>query len=149
LTVVSLVARALVSGTLAAAATTTVVAVAGQRATGSYAAPINAISHALWGETAAHENAATLKYTATGLALNHGASIFWALFYEGFAGSRPSRRRALLGGALVSAVAYAVDYHVVPPRLTPGFERRLPRKALVPVYVALAVGLCIRDLLRP
>ncbi|HEX7026292.1 MAG TPA: hypothetical protein VF268_03560 [Gammaproteobacteria bacterium] len=144
----SLVARALVSGTLAAVATTAAVAVAGRRTAGSYAAPVNATSHALWGETAEHENKFTFKYTATGLALNHGASVFWALFYEEFAGPRPSRKRALLGGALVSAVAYVVDYHLVPPRLTPGFETRLPRKALGATYAALAAGLCIRDLLK-
>lgn len=145
---VSLIARALVPGTLAAAATTIVVSFAGKRAAGYYAAPINATSHALWGESAARENGCSLKYTATGLALNHAGSVFWALFYEWLAGPRSTRKRALLGGALVSAVAYVVDYRVVPPRLTPGFEKRLPRKALAAVYAALAAGLAVRDLTK-
>lgn len=144
----SFIARALVSGTLAAAATTLAVSLAGRRVTGSYAAPVNATSHALWGETAEHENGFSIKYTATGLVFNHGASVFWALFYERFAGPRPTPRRALLGGTLVAAAAYVVDYHVVPQRLTPGFETRLPRKPLMLVYAALAAGLCLRDLTK-
>lgn len=142
----SLITRALVSGTLAAISTTTVVSIAGRRTAGSYAAPINATSHALWGEAAERENGFSLKYTATGLALNHAGSVFWALFYECFAGSRPTRQRSILSGVLVSTVAYVVDYYVVPPRLTPGFEKRLPRKALALVYAALAAGLSARDL---
>jgi hypothetical protein len=53
----------------------------------------------------------------------------------------------LLRGAAVSAAAYVTDYHLVPRRLTPGFELRLPRLALAPIYAALAVGLSLRDLL--
>ena len=143
----SLIARALISGTLAAAATAVAASLAGRRATGSYAASLNATSHIVWGEDAARQNAGSLKYTATGLALNYGASIFWALCYEWAAGrGRRSRRRALLSGTSVAAVAYLTDYHVVPQRLTPGFEMRLPGKGLAWIYAALALGLCARDL---
>jgi hypothetical protein len=70
-----------------------------------------------------------------------------ACLYEMLAGRRVrTRSRALAGGALTSAVAYVTDYHVVPRRLTPGFEMRLSRAALAAVYVALALGLCARDL---
>jgi hypothetical protein len=73
----------------------------------------------------------------------------WALCYE-ILGRRKtrSRVRALRDGALVSAVAYAVDYHVVPRRFTPGFELRLPAKALAAVYASLALGLALRDMYR-
>jgi hypothetical protein len=47
---------------------------------------------------------------------------------------------------VVSAAAYVTDYHVVPKRLTPGFELRVPRLALAGVYAALALGLSLRDL---
>ncbi len=143
-----LVLRALVSGTLAAATTTLAAALAGRRATGSYVAPVNATSHIVWGETAAHEDDASIKYTATGLLLNHGATVFWALFYEMLSGGvRVARGRALLDGALVSAAAYIIDHHVAPKRLTPGFELRLSGKVLGLIYSALAAGLCIRDVL--
>jgi hypothetical protein len=139
----SLLARALLSGSVAAAAVTLVASAAGRRTTGAYAAPLNATSHFLWGERAGRRNDYSLKYTATGFTANYGASVFWALFYEALAGRMPP----LVRGAAVSALAYATDYHVVPKRLTPGFEMRLPGRALAAIYAALAVGLSARDLL--
>ncbi len=141
--------RALVSGTVAAAAVTLVVSLAGRRAAGSSAAALNATSHILWGERAGSEDAYSLKYTAAGFIANYGASIFWALFYEALAGrKRRTALRALRDGALISAAAYVTDYHLVPKRLTPGFELRLSRAALACVYAALAVGLSARDVIR-
>src|SRR5699024_1798109 len=85
------------------------------------------------------------KYTSVGFAANYGASVFWALLYEALGrGRRRSAGRALRDGAITSAVAYVVDYHVVPRRLTPGFELRVPGRALTAVYGALAVGLARR-----
>ena len=139
--------RALLSGTLAAAAVTLAASFAARRATGSSAAALNATSHFLWGERAARQDSISLKYTATGFAANYGASVFWALFYEFLAqGKHRSRTRALVDGAVVSAAAYVTDYHLVPKRLTPGFELRIPRTALALVYTALALGLSARDL---
>lgn len=143
-------ARALISGTIAAAAVTLVVSLVSRRATGSYPAAINATSHALWPEAAARQDGYSWRYTATGLLTNYGASVFWAIVYEALA---PKRRTAGYGeaarrGLLVSAFAYVTDYYVVPKRLTPGFELRLPRLALAPIYAALALGLSLRDLLR-
>jgi hypothetical protein len=121
----ALLNRALVSGTLAAAAVTLVASLAARRATSSSAAALN----------------------ATGFMANYGASIFWALFYEALGKGRPrSPARALLDGALISVAAYVTDYHLIPRRLTPGFEIRVPRAALACVYAALALGLSLRDL---
>jgi hypothetical protein len=139
-----LLERALVSGTIAAAAVTLVVSVAGRRMARSPAAPLNATSHFLWGGDAGRQDEYSLKYTATGFAANYGASIFWALFYE----AMPARLPALARGVAVSALAYVTDYHVVPKRLTPGFELRLPAGALAAAYGALALGLSARDLLE-
>ena len=141
-----MLSRALVSGTLAAAAVTAVAALASRRATGSHASALNAVSHVLWGEGAARRNAVSAKYTGVGVAANYGASLLWAAFYELLGrGRRRSPARALRDGALVSAAAYVVDYHVVPKRLTPGFELRLPGRALAGIYAALAFGLALRD----
>ena len=135
--------RALASGSLAAAFVTVALAIAGRRHAGSAAAPLNATSHALWGEAAAREDAYSAKYTGTGFAANYGATVFWALLYE----SLPRGLPPLARGAATSAIAYVVDYHVVPRRLTPGFELRLPGAALAGIYAALALGLAARDLL--
>jgi len=131
-------------------AVTVAASIASRRQTGTYPAAINATSHFLWGDKAAAHDDYSLQYTATGFVTNHAASVFWAFFYEALA---PRRRKAqpaeaLVRGAAVSAAAYLVDYHLVPRRLTPGFELRLPRHALVPIYAALALGLSLRDVLR-
>jgi hypothetical protein len=140
----TLLERALVSGSVAAAAVSVVVSLAGRRVAGSSAAPLNATSHFLWGdEQAARQDGYSVKYTGTGFAANYGASVFWALFYEALAGRMPPLAR----GAAVSALAYVTDYHIVPKRLTPGFELRLPKGALAAAYVALALGLSAGDLL--
>lgn len=138
-----LLQRALLSGTVAAAAVTLAASLAGRRETGSYPAALNATSHFLWGERAGRKSDYSLKYTGTGFVANYGASVFWALLYEALAGRMPPLAR----GAAVSALAYVIDYHVVPRRLMPGFEMRLPRAALAAAYAALAVGLSARDLL--
>lgn len=142
--------RALVSGSVAAAAASAAAALAGRRQTGSYAAPLNATSHVLWGEDATWRNRATLKYTGIGLLLTHGAGIFWGSLYEKLfghpRGARASPLSALAGGALISAGAYLTDYYLVPKRLTPGYERRVSGKALAGIFAALALGLAARDM---
>jgi hypothetical protein len=145
-----ILARALVSGTLAAAAVTAVASLSSRRSTGSYASAMNATSHVLWGREAAMRNSASLKYTGTGVLANLGASVFWALLYEALKGraGKPHVAGSLGRALLVSGAAYVVDYHVVPKRFTPGFELRLPGRALAAIYAALAFGLSCRELLR-
>ena len=139
--------RAFISGSLAAAAVTLAASWASRRFTGSYASALNATSHVLWGERARLKNSLSAKYTGVGLVANYGASIFWALLYEALGRrKRRSAIRSMRDAVITSAIAYVVDYHLVPRRLTPGFELRLPDRALAGVYAALAVGLALRDL---
>jgi hypothetical protein len=37
-------------------------------------------------------------------------------------------------------VAYFVDYELIPKRLTPGYEHRVSKGAMVAIYAALAAG---------
>ena len=137
-----MIIRALASGALAGSASALVAAWRGRQETGFSAAPLNATSHIVWGREAAHRSSASVKYTATGLALHYGSAVFWALIYEMLPGPAPLRAAATTG------LAYVTDYHVVPKRLTPGFELRLSKSSLATIYVALALGLCARDLVR-
>lgn len=150
--------RALTSGTVSGIATAIVAALAGKREDGSYAAPLNATSHVLWGDKAAHQDDASFKYTLTGFLLNHASAIFWALFYEKWFGRRATARGAgtsgsrslakpILGAAAVTAGAYVTDYYLIPERLTPGFEKRLSGKSLATIFGILAVGLAACDLI--
>jgi len=153
----SLFTRALTSGTVSGLATSAVAALAGKRETASYAAPINATSHILWGDEAARHDSASIKYTASGFLLNHLAAVMWAAVHEKWvmpaisrwSATRPSLAPLALtmGGLAVSAGAYVTDYYLVPKRFTPGYEKRLSGKSMALIYGALALGLAAGTLL--
>jgi hypothetical protein len=139
-----------VTGTLAGLLSTAVLAISGQRQAGSAVAPINAVSHWLWGDESLHAQEPSLRHTLTGYVTNHLAAIFWAALYSGVYGHREDAKRlpqAAAGGVATSAIAYVVDYHVVPKRLTPGYEHRISSGALLATYGALAAGLALGALL--
>lgn len=153
--------RAIGSGTISGLATAVATIVEGKRETGSYYAPLNATSHIIWGNEAARQDSPSLKYTLTGFLLNHSSTIFWALFYEKLFGRHSAERgradgltastplgKPILGAAAVTTAAYVVDYHLIPKRFTPGFEKRLPAKSLATIFVTLAIGLAARDLIE-
>lgn len=159
----SVLSRAVKSGTISGLATAAVASLAGKRENGSYAAPLNATSHIIWGDEAAKQDLASVKYTLTGFLLNHGSAIFWASFYEKLAAGRGDGRREgrvsslgaanppqvispLCRGAAVAAAAYVIDYHAIPKRFTPGFEKRLSGKSMAVIFFTLAAGLAARDL---
>jgi hypothetical protein len=137
------VQAALVSGSAASVVSTAALAVNGLRTNASPYAPTNAISHWLWGDRATRQNRPSLKYTLLGYATHHAASVMRALLFESLRRRRrPSTPAARLAdAAAVSAIAYFVDYRLVPARLTPGYETRLRPPALLSVYAALALGL--------
>lgn len=142
--------HAVPGGTLAAAVIALTAGALGKVENGRAIAPINAISHMLWGDHAALRVKPSLKYTGTGLALNEAASIFWTVIYEkffGLAARRGNVAKAIAGGAVVAAAAYVTDYHIVPKRLTPGFEKRLSGRSLFGIYAAMALSLGVGALL--
>lgn len=129
---------------IATAGTTLATAALGLRELGHAAAPLNATSHIVWGDEAATHDAFDLRHTVVGAAINASAMVAWSAVQEALLG-RWARRggvgRAVLGGAAISALAYVTDYHVVPRRLTPGFEMRLSKPALAATYGVLAACL--------
>lgn len=142
---------AAVSGTIGGAATAATAAACGARDSGSAIAAINAVSHILWGSDASNVRVADAKHTLPGLLLNAGAGIFWAVIYEnvfGEAADDGDATKALLGGGAVAALAYVTDYHVVPKRLTPGWEERVSNRSLALIYAALALSFPVRGFLR-
>jgi hypothetical protein len=138
------VREGLVSGTAASIASAAALALAGRREAGAAAAPTNATSQWIWGDRALSEDRPTLRHTATGYLIHHGASLFWAVLHARAWNGRAQRLRpgpALAGAAAASAVACFVDFKMTPHRLTPGFEHRLSRGALGVVYGCFALGL--------
>jgi hypothetical protein len=134
----------------ASAATTAVVSLCGELEERNAAAPLNAVSHILWGDSAARQDDLSLKHTASGIALNTVAITSWAGVYEAVFGGRARRgsnRAAILGGIATSALAYVTDYYVVPRRFTPGFEKRLSPLSMFAVYASLALSLPLASML--
>jgi hypothetical protein len=140
----------LTTGAVATASTTAAVAVLGNIEGGSATAPINAVSHILWGDSAATKEQFDARHTLAGAGINAVAVTGWAGLHQLFMPrkGRASVQRAVLAGVVTAAVAYVTDYHVVPNRFTPGFEKRLSSSALFGVYATLALSLAAGSLCR-
>lgn len=82
------------------------------------------------------------KHTLAGAGINAASVTMWAGVHELLFGkwARKGPAEAIVSGAAVSALAYAVDYHVVPKRLTPGFEKKLSPQGLFTTYAVLALS---------
>ena len=141
--------RVLISGSLASLFSATALALEGRRHAGSAAGPINAPAHWFWGRQSLRRNDVSAKHTAVGFATHHVSSLFWASFFEALLSRKrwPGVAEAAGGAAAVTAVAAVVDLKLVPERLTPGFERRLPGRSLGWVYGSFAVGLAVGALI--
>jgi hypothetical protein len=140
----------LVAGSLASLLSTAVLAAAGRRDAGSAWAPVNAVSHWLWGREALEQDEPSWRYTGVGLLTHHLSAVFWAVLHARIAAAQPgsgSVPAVLAGSAATSAAAAAIDYTLVPERLTPGFEHRLTTGSMVAVFVALATGLTLGSLM--
>ena len=125
-----------------ALATTATATVLSKLQTGHGAAALNATSHIVWGKRAFGRDAADARHTVVGTLLNAGAMLAWCAVHELLPEARTLPAR-IIKAAGVSVASYVTDYHVVPKRLTPGFEERLSPAALAAVYVALGTGLLL------
>lgn len=138
----------MLTGAVATAATTTAIAALGHLENGSAVAPLNAASHMLWGDEGTTEEI-DARHTLVGSAITVAGISSWAGLHEMMLPRhRPTLPRALITGVATAAAAYVVDYHVVPKRFTPGFEKQLSRKALFGVYATLAFALAMGSLCR-
>ena len=78
------------------------------------------------------------------------AGLFWALVHELVLERLPPHNRAAAAasGAAVAGLAYVVDYHLIPRRLSPGWELRLPRKSVALGFAVLGLTLAVAGLAR-
>ncbi len=138
----SVLRSALVSGTVATATSAAALALLAVAAGKGAAQPLNATSHWLYGDEAAAFPHADVDHTSVGYATHHAATIFWALFFEGWLARRPARSGLAATGraTAVAALAAAVDYTITPKRFTPGWELVLSKRAMAGVYAAMAAG---------
>lgn len=120
---------------------TAVVAALARRRTGALSSGANATSHWLWGERAKRRHAPSARYTMVGYAIHHASSLLWAGVFDRATRASHAPARVAATAAAVATAAYVVDYHVVPRRLTPGFDRHLSAPGMVATYAAFAAGL--------
>lgn len=135
-----------VAGSFASLFSSAMLAALGARGAGGAAAPLNAVSHWVWGEEALHSDRPSWRHTLVGYLTQHAAAVLWAVLYARAYGHRQEAKQlpnALAGGVATSAVAYVVDYTVTPKRLTPGYEHRLDGQGMLAVYAALALGFAL------
>ena len=144
------VLNCLLSGAAAGIASHVVAAAAGRIERGRSGLPMHAVSHIAWGDDPASHQGRHAHNWLIGSALHHGASAFWATFFEALFGKQAERSTsaALVGGATIAAAAYVTDYHVVSERFKPGFEAHLSNRSLFLIYAALAGGLAAAARLR-
>lgn len=146
-TAVDVIVPGLVAGALFSAAA----ALFGRRDSGSAAAALNAPTHVFYGKSALDERHYTFRQTLPGLAVNAGAGVFWAAVMQGFlprTGQR-SLTRSLAAGTAASTLAWVVDYHLLPQRLSPGVQERVSAGSLLGIHGLFALGLGIGAWLGP
>lgn len=139
---------ALASGGAASIASTVALLAYGWRECDDVAAPLNGPSQWVWGRRAPYRDGFSWRYTFVGFLVHHLASTFWGAIYSAARAARSGVARDVATAGAVSSVAFVVDYHLTPQRLTPGFQNRLSRRALLGVYVVFAAGLAAGTLLR-
>lgn len=139
-----LLRKSVMSGSTASLLSAISLAILGKGELGKTAAPMNGPSQWVWGKYASFLNYFSWQYTGVGYIIHHAASIFWALFYEKNCENMNPKKNCqeiIIPALMVSAVAYVVDFYVVPKRFSPGFERRLSKESLFIVYGVFALGL--------
>ena len=116
---------------------------------GATAAPLNAVSHWIFGDRSLVRDEPGFLYTAGGYLTHHAASIFWGVLHAKAWGAREEAKKPLpaaAGAVAAAGIAYFVDYQLTPQRFTPGFEHRLARPELAKVYAFFALGLFVGSL---
>jgi hypothetical protein len=142
----SIVRRAFWSGSMAALTSAAVASREAVNHGSSAVAPMNAVAHCLWPGEALIDERPSVRLTGAGILIHWGSGVFWGMAFEMLLGRKTSPVRIAGTAAATAAIAYVVDYHVVPESVTPGFEAHVPRRSFLPIYAALGAGLALAAL---
>jgi hypothetical protein len=136
---------ALLSAALSSCTTLALAAGFSRLSGGSAAEPVNAVGSQFSGRNGRPPHDFSLTSTLPGVLVNFAGCLFWSNVSTRWAAGAPVRNGtdAARRGAVLAALAYLVDYHVLPRRLRPGYERRLGTPQLLTVYASLAFTLTL------
>lgn len=136
------------ASTAATLTTALLTALIAKRRGDSAVAPMNAVSHIAHGEKAAHRQGLSLKYTLMGFALHHAANMVWGALHQRLGrDSAGTASGAVARGVATAATAYLIDYHVMPRKLRPGFEKRMSKGERIAVFAVMALALPLGEFL--
>lgn len=139
----SILRSALFSGSLASIATTAALGVCGAIERRDPVSPSNGPSQWIWGRRAAFARGASVRHTLVGYAIHHATAIMWATAFEKLRRAGSDAATTATAAAATSALAYVVDYKVVPQRLQPGFDAHVSRRSIGAFYVTFAAALAV------
>src|SRR5690606_33818330 len=108
----------------------------------------NTASQWVWDRPARRARRWTWRHTALGYAIHHASSVFCATGFGAGNEAVPPPRKPIARSAAMATLAYVVDYHVVPRRLSPGFEHRIGPRGMLATYASFALGLYVAERLR-
>ena len=102
--------------------------------------PLNAIAHVLLGSRAFYVREAHPLVTPAGLLVHILSLILWGILFS--LGAGRYRGGWLWVGAVLFAIAVAaIDFMLLPTRLSPGFETVLTRGEIIVVYALMAASM--------
>ena len=137
------IARIIFSGTVASVITAAGLAALSKAEGRHPLAPINATSHWLFGDKNIKLDGFHPQQTLIGFATHHASAIFWALVYEyGTPRWVPKGYREATA-APTAIFAALLDYGLLPPRISPGWELAISKKSVGAGFVLLGAGLAI------
>ncbi len=109
---------------------------------GSPVQPLNTIAHVLVGSRAFYVREAHPLVTPVGILVHALSLILWGMLFSLAVGRR--RGAWLWVGAVLFAVAVAaIDFLVLPARLSPGFEAVVTRGEIIVIYALMAAAMGI------
>ena len=135
--------RGLVDGAILTATTSSALMLMSKSECGSPWSAINPISHMIDGDDKVYGDSLDVRDTGIGLALNSSAMLAWGVLHAGAFGKHRGGK-SMAAGIATAIAAYAIDYHLVPKRFTPGIEKKISPAAILFCYVVLALtlGIC-------
>lgn len=142
--------RTVITSAVGSAASALALAILGKGEGRGALRPISASGSWLHGRRAGRKNKPDLAHAVVGFGTHHAATMFWSFLLEKWLG--PKRRtlpEMALTGASTALVAAAVDYAILPRRLSPGWELALTRKSMAGAFAAMAAGMTAGALAAP